>query len=75
MSEIIDTSKNNRIINKPPVLFQKTQKIIEEIEKELNSTFLAYWTSPNGSVCQTDVVGLQEVLQRIGNTSEIVSKI
>jgi hypothetical protein len=72
MSEIIDTSKNNRIINKPPVLFQKTQKIIEEIEKELNSTFLAYWTSPNGSVCQTDVVGLQEVLQRIGNTSEIV---
>ncbi|MBD0303691.1 MAG: ATP-dependent Clp protease proteolytic subunit [Tolypothrix sp. T3-bin4] len=60
------------MINKPPILFEQTQKIIEQIEYELNSTFLAYWTSTNGSVCQSDVAGLQEVLQKIGNTREIV---
>jgi hypothetical protein len=72
MSESIDTSRTHRIINKPPILFEQTQKIIEQIEAELNSTFLAYWTSTNGSVCQSDVAGLQEVLQKIGNSREIV---
>src|SRR4028118_517356 len=72
MSEIVDASKSHRLINKPPILFEKTQKIIEQIEDELNSTFLTYWTSTNGNVCQSDVAGLQEVLQKIGNTSEIV---
>jgi hypothetical protein len=72
MSEIIEPSRTHRIINKPPILFEQTQKIIEQIEYELNSTFLAYWTSTNGSVCQSDVAGLQEVLQKIGNTREIV---
>jgi hypothetical protein len=62
----------DRIINKPPILFEKTQKIIAEVEKELNSKFLVYWTSTNGSVCQSDVAALQGVLQRIGNTREIV---
>lgn len=72
MSEIVDSSKNHRAINKPPILFEKTQKIIKQIEGELNSTFLTYWTSTNGNVCQSDVAGLQEVLQKIGNTNEIV---
>ena len=68
MSEVIEPQKSHRIINKPPLLFEKTQTIIKQIENELNSTFLAYCTSTNGSVCQNDVAALQEVLQRIGNT-------
>jgi hypothetical protein len=59
-------------IKKPPLLVAKTQQIIQRIEKELNATFLAYWNSTNGSVCQNDVIGLYEVLQTIGAKKKIV---
>ncbi|OLP17988.1 hypothetical protein BST81_13160 [Leptolyngbya sp. 'hensonii'] len=64
--------ENGKKLNKPPILFDKTQKIIEQIEEELDATFLSYWTSPNGSVCQNDVIGLYEVLQKIGTKNEII---
>ncbi len=53
-------------IKKPPVLFSKTQRIIRAIAAETKGTFLSYWNSPGGNVCQNDVQGLYEVLQRIG---------
>ncbi|MBD2463969.1 hypothetical protein H6G89_23485 [Oscillatoria sp. FACHB-1407] len=62
---------NARKINKPPVLFEKTQKIIQQLEAELGAPFLGYWTSPGGSVCQSDVEGLEEVLRKIGNPKKL----
>jgi hypothetical protein len=53
-------------IKKPPVLFAKTQKLVAAIEKQLGRPFVAYWTSPNGAVCNNDVLGLYEVLSHIG---------
>jgi ATP-dependent protease ClpP protease subunit len=50
----------------PPVLFAETQKIVRSIAKETGGTFLSYWNSTSGSVCQNDVLGFYEVLQRIG---------
>jgi hypothetical protein len=50
----------------PPVLFAKTQKIVSAIARETGGTFLSYWNSTGGSVCQNDVLGFYEVLQRIG---------
>lgn len=63
--------KKARKIKKPPVLFVQTQKIILQIEKKLKGTFLAYWNSPNGSVCQNDVVGFYELLRQIGKQKRI----
>lgn len=59
-------------IKKPPVLFSETQKIIAKIERKVQGTFLAYWNSPNGSVCQNDVVGFFELLREIGKQKRIV---
>ena len=58
-------------INKPPVLFEKTQKIISELEKKIDGAFLAYWHSSSGSVCHNDVVGYYELLQKIGPQKKI----
>jgi hypothetical protein len=62
---------DKRAINRPPVLFTETQKIIAEIEKETKCTFITYWNSYNGSVCQDDVVGLYELLGQIGKQNKI----
>ena len=47
----------------PPVLFEKTQKCLREIEKELGGPLIAYWHNPRGSVCHSDVVALFDLLE------------
>ena len=49
-------AKRRPKIQKPPILFDQTQKIIARIEAKLGGPLLAYWSSANGSVCQDDVV-------------------
>lgn len=66
-----DANAKGEKIKKPPVLFDKTQKLIEGIARKTGGTFLSYWNSPNGSVCQNDVQGLYEVLQRIGRQERL----
>jgi hypothetical protein len=51
---------------KPPVLYYNTQEIVRQLEKKLGAAFIAYWNSPNGSVCQNDVIGLYEILRSFG---------
>jgi hypothetical protein len=53
-------------IKKPPVLFEQTQRVVTRLEKALGQTFLAYWNSTSGSICQNDVVALNEILRRVG---------
>jgi len=50
----------------PPVLFEKTQKVIAKIEVRLGERFIAYWNSPGGSICDNDVSGLFGLLRSIG---------
>ncbi|HJZ84258.1 MAG TPA: hypothetical protein VKN99_03765 [Polyangia bacterium] len=61
-----------RKINRPPILFEKTQKIIAEIEDKTGRPFLTYWNSTRGSVCHNDVVGLYEMLRGRKRTKELV---
>lgn len=56
--------RSNIQVIKPPVLFAKTQKLIEEIEKKIDGTLICYWHSSMGSVCQNDVFMFYEVLRR-----------
>lgn len=58
-------------VNQPPVFFDETQDLIKILEEKLETTVLVYWTSPVGNICQNDVEGLQEILQKIGNQKEI----
>ncbi|ACK71266.1 protein of unknown function DUF114 [Gloeothece citriformis PCC 7424] len=68
---MVDHLASNKKVNQPPVFFEETQQLITTLEKKLNSTVLVYWTSPVGSICQNDVEGLQEILQKIGRQKEI----
>jgi len=51
----------------PPVLFAKTQDVFTRIQKRVEGTFLTYWTSTSGSVCDNDVMAMHEVLRSIGH--------
>ena len=61
-----------RPIKRPPKLFRETQKIIQRIERQLGHAFLTYWNSPNGSVCQDDVIGFYEILRKLGKKRTLV---
>jgi hypothetical protein len=65
------TKKPSVKINKPPILFPQTQKIIAQIEKKLDGPFIAYWSSGNGSVCHNDVAAFFEVLKELGHQKHL----
>jgi hypothetical protein len=59
-------------INRPPVLFEQTQRVIAKLEAALRRPVVAYWNSANGSVCNDDVLGFYAILQKIGRKRELV---
>lgn len=50
----------------PPLLFDRTQSLVQRIERHVPGTFLTYWTSPSGSVCDNDVMALHDLLRALG---------
>lgn len=58
-------------INKPPILYPETQRIITRVEKKLDGPFIAYWSSGNGSVCHNDVAAFFEVLKNLGHQKHL----
>lgn len=61
-----------RPAKRPPILFRETQRVITRLEASLGQTFVAYWNSPNGSVCQNDVIGFYEILRNLGARRQLV---
>lgn len=58
------TTKSSRPkIKRPPVLFEKTQKIFRAVGESVEGTFLSYWTSEQGAICSNDVQAMYEVLR------------
>jgi len=53
-------------IKQPPVLFSKTQAVIQQVSALLGGPLITYWNNPRGSVCSNDVVVLYELLERLG---------
>jgi hypothetical protein len=53
-------------VKQPPVLFAKTQSVIEQVTSILGGPLITYWNNPRGSVCANDVIALNEVLERFG---------
>ena len=55
----------------PPLLFEKTQALLERIQKKVDGTFFSYWMSTSGSVCDNDVSALHALLEARGRQSRI----
>jgi hypothetical protein len=58
-------------IKTPPLLFEKTQALIDRVQRRVDGTFLSYWTSTSGSVCDNDVMALQALLEAHGPQQRI----
>ncbi len=55
----------------PPILFDKTQTIIKQVNELLGGTLVTYFNNPRGSVCHDDVLALYELLEKIGHQPKI----
>src|SRR5919204_5173841 len=59
--------RSNRVrIKTPPLLFDATQNCLTRVRRRTSGTLLSYWTSTSGSVCDNDVMAMQELLQVTG---------
>lgn len=58
-------------VKTPPLLLEKTQRVLARIQRRVSGTFLSYWTSTSGSVCDNDVLALHEVLDSLGPRPEL----
>jgi hypothetical protein len=55
----------------PPILYKKTQAVLDRIQRKVDGTFFAYWTSTSGSVCDNDVMALHAILKARGPQDRI----
>jgi hypothetical protein len=53
-------------IKQPPVLFSKTQCLMNEIREILGARLITYWNNPRGEVCHNDAVVLYDILEELG---------
>lgn len=49
-------------IPRPPILTARTQKLVGELQRELELPVLVYWVSTGGSICQNDVIAMSRLL-------------
>ncbi|HEY7509992.1 MAG TPA: hypothetical protein VIG50_07040, partial [Vicinamibacteria bacterium] len=59
-------------IKTPPLLFDRTQKMLARISSRIRGSFMTYWTSTSGSVCDNDVMALHEILRGAGRQARLV---
>jgi hypothetical protein len=58
-------------IKQPPVLFDQTQAVLQQVSSLLGGPLISYWNNPRGSVCHNDVVALYETLGKLGHQDTI----
>lgn len=61
-----DADRGTPKYKQPPVLFEKTQAMIQTIEKSLGGKLIAYWNGTRGAVCHNDVVAIFKLLEELG---------
>jgi hypothetical protein len=55
----------------PPILYERTQQIIGQVEAKLGERLITYWNSPSGSICSNDVIGLYGILRSMGKVDRL----
>ncbi|MGQ5523643.1 hypothetical protein ACUHMQ_10305 [Chitinimonas sp. PSY-7] len=63
--------KKKPVAKKPPVLFDKTQALIDQLEALLGHRLLSYWTSQSGSVCSNDLLAFHGLFEKIGPQEKV----
>jgi hypothetical protein len=58
-------------VKTPPLLIAKTQSLLKKIQPKVDGVLVTYWTSTSGSVCDNDVLALQELLQDLGPQRQV----
>jgi hypothetical protein len=58
-------------VKTPPLLFERTQALLDRIQGKVDGTFFSYWTSTSGSVCDNDVSALHALLETRGRQPRI----
>jgi Serine dehydrogenase proteinase len=71
MTKVTTFDGKARRLRVPPMLYEKTQRIIGLLEKELGEQVITYWNSSKGSICSNDVIGLYGVLRGIGKVDRL----
>jgi hypothetical protein len=71
MTRVTTFDGKTRRLRVPPMMYEKTQKIIGLLEKELGEQVITYWNSSKGSICSNDVIGLYGVLRGIGKVDRL----
>jgi len=71
MTTVTTFDGKTRRLRVPPMLYEKTQRIIGLLEKELGEQIITYWNSSKGSICSNDVIGLYGVLRGIGKVDRL----
>lgn len=66
MSKSASPKSSGPKLKQPPVLFEKTQACIQQLEQLLDGKLITYWNNPRGSVCHNDVIGYYRLLEEIG---------
>lgn len=59
------------VVRQPPMLFDRTQELIQTLEGVLKGRLITYWNSSRGSVCHNDVLAFHELLQDIDEEEHI----
>lgn len=67
----MEAPRKKRRTDKPAILTQQTQKLVQEIQSKLRMPLLVYWTSTGGSICQNDVIAMSRLLGRVENSSKV----
>jgi len=63
--------KKRPAIKQPPLLFNRTQKLIKALEHRLEGKLITYWNNPRGSICHNDVVAFFEILEKLGTEKRL----
>lgn len=58
--------KRRARLKTPPLLYDKTQALIGRVRPRVKGSFLTYWMSTGGSVCDNDVMAMHELLKATG---------
>lgn len=57
---------------RPPILYDKTQAVLRELEAHTGRRVLTYWMGPSVSMKHDDVVALHEVLERAASGEQAI---
>src|ERR1700761_4440557 len=71
MAKVVTEVARMKELRVPPMLYEKTQKVIGQLEDELGEKVITYWNSSKGSICGNDVIGLYGVLRSIGKVDKL----